>query len=175
MMRRFVPLLIFLALASVLAIALNLSPQDLPSPLINRPAPHFSLPMLHDKTHAISPQNMKNKVWLLNVWASWCVGCRIEHPLLSTIASHAPIVGLNYKDDGAAAQTWLSQHGNPYIFSATDTDGAAALEWGVYGVPETFVIDGGGVIRHKHIGPLDEHAIHRTILPLLQHLKEEIK
>ncbi len=176
-MNRFLPLLFFLPLAVIMFAGLQLNPRAVPSPLVGKPAPQFSLPLLRDAPETppqkVSPENMKGKAWLLNVWASWCVGCRAEHALLLKMKdSGAEIVGLNYKDKAEEARDWLLQHGDPYVFSAADADGAAGLDWGVYGVPETFVVDGGGVIRYKHIGPLDDAAVEETILPLLKELQK---
>ena len=117
---------------------------------------------------------MKGRVWLLNVWASWCVSCRAEHGLLNQVATsgEVDIIGLNYKDLPEDARAWLKQLGNPYARIAVDADGQVGIDWGVYGVPETFVIDGQGVIRHKHIGPLDLESLAETILPLVRRLKK---
>ena len=174
-MNRFLPLLIFLPLAGLLFAALKFNPREVPSPFINAPAPHFSLPSLSAPQKFLSPADMRGRVWILNVWASWCVACRAEHPLLLNLQNSAPIVGLNYKDESDDARAWLAQWGDPYIASAADVSGAAALDWGVYGVPETFVIDGEGIVRHKHIGPLDAEAVANVVLPLLQKLQGELK
>lgn len=173
-MNRFLPLLIFLPLAGLMAIALKNDPGKVPSPFIGKPAPDFVLPLLADASQTASPKDLQNRVWLLNVWASWCVSCRTEHPLLLELGTQTPIVGLNYKDANDDARKWLADFGDPYIFSVADADGAAALDWGVYGVPETFVIDGDGIVRHKHIGPLDETA-RVEILALLRDLRGEIQ
>lgn len=167
-----IPLLVALALLAAMAAGLFLDPRKVPSALVGKPAPHFLLPLVNMPEQTASPARMKNRVWLLNVWASWCVGCRTEHPLLFELKQAAPIVGLNYKDNAEDAKRWLSEEGDPYLFSLADA-GDAGLDWGVYGVPETFVIDAGGIIRHKHIGILDRQAITETILPLVQQLKED--
>lgn len=171
-MNRFLPLLLFLPLIGIMVAGLKLNPHEVPSPLINRQAPAFVLPQLHKMAQSVSPESLKGRVWLLNVWASWCVSCRAEHPLLLSMRDKVALVGLNYKDRPAAAQAWLARWGDPYLFSAVDADGAAGLDWGVYGVPETFVIDADGVVRYKHIGALDEAAIEETILPLVRRLRE---
>lgn len=167
-----IPLLVALALLAAMAAGLFLDPRKVPSALIGKAAPHFDLPLVNAPEQSASPENMKNRVWLLNVWASWCVGCRTEHPLLFALQKEAPIIGLNYKDENAAAKKWLKELGDPYLFSLTD-GGDAGLDWGVYGVPETFVIDAAGIIRHKHIGVLDRQAITATIVPLIRQLKED--
>ncbi|MGI9297402.1 MAG: DsbE family thiol:disulfide interchange protein [Gammaproteobacteria bacterium] len=172
-MRRFLPLLVFLPLAGLMAAALKFNPREVPSPFIGAPAPEFALPSLSPPPRDVSPADMKDQIWILNVWASWCVACRAEHPLLLQLQKETTIVGLNYKDAGEDARAWLARFGDPYFVSAADTSGAAALDWGVYGVPETFVIDRGGIVRHKHIGPLDAEAVANTILPLLRELRGE--
>ena len=174
-MKKFLPLLIFLPLLAVMLAGLQLNPREVPSPLVDSPAPFFSLPQLNAPQAVASPAALKDKVWLLNVWASWCVSCRVEHPLLLQMQKEGVmIVGLNYKDKPAEAKAWLQHRGDPYVFSAADESGRAGLDWGVYGVPETFVIDGGGIVRHKHIGPLDSHAVRQTILPMVRDLQKEL-
>ena len=167
-----VPLLIALALLAAMAAGLFLDPRKVPSALIGKPAPHFNLPLVNAANKTATPAQMKNRVWLLNVWASWCVGCRTEHPLLFILNEEVPVIGLNYKDNLEDAKQWLKDEGDPYLFSLADS-GGAGLDWGVYGVPETFVIDTDGIIRHKHIGILDAAAINETIIPLLQKLKTD--
>ncbi len=173
--RRFVPLLLFALLAVLLGVGLTLKPREVPSPFIGKPAPAFTLPLLVDASKNFSPASMRGQVWLLNVWASWCAPCREEHPLLVTLARETKlaIVGLNYKDDGRAAQEWLLRLGDPYLNTAVDRDGRVGIDWGVYGVPETFVIDRAGVVRHKVIGPLTQQAWTREVQPLLQRLQRE--
>ena len=173
-MRRFIlPLAGFAILVVFLAIGLTRDPRDLPSPLKDKPAPTFVLPQLAAAEKNFSPAEMKGKVWLLNVWASWCVSCREEHPVLIDLAkqNRISIVGLNYKDERAAAITWLRQHGgDPYLVSAYDADGRVGIDFGVYGVPETFLIDKAGTIRYKHIGPVTPEALKTKILPLAEEL-----
>ncbi|CAB1367686.1 DsbE family thiol:disulfide interchange protein [Denitratisoma oestradiolicum] len=172
-MRRFIlPLGIFLVLVGFLAVGLRLNPREVPSPFIGKPAPTFRLTQLHAADQALAPEDMKGKVWLLNVWASWCVSCREEHPVLLDLARRnlVPIIGLDYKDDREAGKEWLLQHGNPYALSVWDRDGRVGIDYGVYGVPETFVIDKTGVIRHKHIGPLNETVLEEKIIPLIKEL-----
>lgn len=170
--KRFLPLGIFIVLVAFLAIGLTLNPREVPSPLINKPVPPFKLAVLSAPDKTIAAQDMLGKVWLLNVWASWCVACRIEHPLLVELAktNQVPIYGLNYKDKSPAAIAWLGNFGNPYVASLVDGDGLVGIDLGVYGVPETFVVDKQGVIRHKHIGPVTPEALRDTILPLVKKL-----
>jgi cytochrome c biogenesis protein CcmG, thiol:disulfide interchange protein DsbE len=170
--RFLIPLAIFVVLAGFLFVGLGLNPREVPSPFIGKPAPQFTLAKLAEPDKTFSPADMKGKVWLLNVWASWCVACQQEHPLLVEIdrAKTIPIVGLNYKDKPAAARNWLVKWGDPYALSVKDLDGRIGIEYGVYGVPETFVIDKQGVIRYKHIGPITPDSWRKKIQPLLQEL-----
>jgi len=170
--RYLTPLVLFLALAALLYKGLALNPREVPSPLIGKPAPEFTLPELKDTSKKLSHTDFQGKVSLLNVWATWCVSCRAEHPLLMQLARQGvTIYGLDYKDSREDAQRWLQRFGDPYVANAFDADGRVGIDWGVYGTPETFVIDQQGIIRHKHIGPLTEEAIQREILPLIQQLK----
>lgn len=172
-LRLFLPLAAFLALAAVLGVGLQLNPREVPSPFIDKPAPTFKLPLVHEPQRELSTQDMKGQVWLLNVWASWCVACRVEHPVLVEVAKQnaVPIYGLNYKDDRRAAMEWLRQFGDPYVASLSDRDGRVGIDYGVYGVPETFVIDRDGVVRHKHIGPVTPEVWERDLLPLVRKLQ----
>ncbi|ALP54645.1 thiol:disulfide interchange protein [Candidatus Tenderia electrophaga] len=172
MLRYLVPLVIFAVLAGFLYIGLSLNPQAVPSPLIDKPAPSFELSQLHSPAQTVSRETHLGKVWLLNVWASWCVSCRQEHPLLMQLArsGEVPIVGLNYKDTRAEAVGWLEDFGDPYTVSGFDVDGRVGVDYGVYGVPETYVIDKQGVIRHKHTGPVTVEALRNEILPLVRKL-----
>lgn len=172
MNRYLLPLALFLVLAGFLAVGLRLDPREVPSPLINKPAPSFSATSLHKPEQRISKQNLLGQVWILNVWASWCGACRDEHPALLDFARQAqvPIYGLNYKDERGAGQAWLNQLGNPYTDSLYDPEGRIGIDFGVYGVPETFVIDRSGTIRYKHIGPLTPELLRDTISPLLKQL-----
>jgi cytochrome c biogenesis protein CcmG/thiol:disulfide interchange protein DsbE len=167
------PLIVFLVIAGFLAIGLRLDPREVPSPFIGKPAPPLTLPQLHRPDATISPADMKGQVWLLNVWASWCTSCRAEHEVVTRVAAtgEVPIVGLNYKDERDAALGWLRRLGDPYKASAVDAQGDVGIDWGVYGVPETFVIDQQGVVRHKHIGPITDKSVSETILPLVRKLK----
>ena len=174
MKKYLIPLGIFAILMGFLAMGLGLKPREIPSPLINKPAPAFSLPLLDDPQQKLSAQDLRGKVWILNVWASWCVACRIEHPLLVEFAKTAsvPIYGLNYKDKREDAQRWLVNFGNPYTRSLSDTEGLVGIDFGVYGVPETFIIDKEGVIRMKQIGPVTPEVLRDDILPLLAKLSK---
>ena len=167
-----IPLAVFVVLAAFLAVGLTRDPREVPSPFIGKPAPAFRLEQLHDASVAFAPEEMKGKVWMLNVWASWCVSCRVEHPLLVELSRRGtvPIVGLDYKDKRDDGREWLAKFGNPYALSAFDVDGKVGIDYGVYGVPETFVIDRQGVIRYKQIGPLTKEALEEKILPLLKRL-----
>lgn len=172
-MKRFLlPLGIFITLVMFLGIGLRLNPREIPSPFIDKAAPSFKLTQLHDAAKTIAPQDMAGQVWLLNVWASWCVSCRQEHPVLMELAKQGvvPILGLNYKDTREAGSGWLRQYGNPYQISAFDSDGRVGIDYGVYGVPETFVIDKRGVIRMKHVGPVTQQVIVEKFLPLIKEL-----
>jgi cytochrome c biogenesis protein CcmG/thiol:disulfide interchange protein DsbE len=171
--RLLVPLCAFILLGALLGAGLRLKPREIPSPLIGKAAPAFSLPLLSESQRALASADLKGKVWLLNVWASWCTPCREEHPFLVALAREqiVPIYGLNYKDDPRAAQEWIQRLGNPYAESVLDRDGKVGIDYGVYGVPETFVIDRSGVIRFKHVGPLTREVWTRDLLPIVQQLR----
>ena len=171
-LRLLIPLAVFVVLVVFLWVGLSLNPREVPSPLVGQPAPTFTLPQLHEPGARLSTADMKGQVWLLNVWASWCVSCRVEHPLLVELAKAnvVPLIGLNYKDRNELGKAWLAQNGDPYKLSIVDADGRVGIDWGVYGVPETFVVDKSGVIRHKHIGPLTAEAVEKKILPLVRAL-----
>ena len=174
-MKRFLwPLAIFILLVGFLAVGLKLDPREVPSRLVGKPAPAFALPVLHQPDKRFAPGDMRGKVWLLNVWASWCVSCREEHPVLVDLAKRGvmPILGLNYKDKGEDAQRWLKQFGDPYQLSVVDADGRIGIDYGVYGVPETYLIDGEGVIRSKQIGPLTQAIVEQKVLPLAKALRK---
>ena len=175
MLKYLIPLVLFLVLVVFLAIGLRRDPQKLPSALLNKPAPTFRLPQLKDETKTFSAEDMKGKVWLLNVWASWCIACREEHEHLSEYAKSgvAPIIGLNYKDRREDALAWLGEFGDPYQLSAVDFDGRVAIDYGVYGAPETYVIDQNGTIRHKYVGPVMPDVWSQEILPIIQKLNRE--
>lgn len=169
---RWIPLAVFAVVAAFLGVGLTLKPREVPSPLIGKPAPAFALPDLHAAGVVVAPEGLRGQVWLLNVWASWCGSCRVEHPHLMSLArsGRIPVYGLNYKDRRDAGIEWLARHGNPYVASAFDADGRAAIDYGVYGAPETFLVDGRGVIRYKHIGPLTPEVIEGKLMPLAREL-----
>jgi cytochrome c biogenesis protein CcmG/thiol:disulfide interchange protein DsbE len=169
-----IPLLVFVVLVGFLAIGLNRDPHEVPSPLINKQAPAFEIPQLAEANKSFSPASMKGQVWILNVWASWCVACREEHPVLVELAKSqvAPVIGLDYKDKREDALAMLAKQGNPYLLSAFDANGRVGIDYGVYGVPETYVIDKAGVIRFKHIGPLTIELLNKKIFPLVSELKK---
>jgi len=170
--RFLIPLGIFVVLVIFLGIGLRLKPQEIPSPFIGKPAPAFTLTQLGQEQRSFASRDMQGKVWLLNVWASWCASCRAEHPVLLDFAKQAgvPIVGLDYMDTREEGKEWLDKHGNPYQLSAFDGDGKVGTDYGVYGVPETFVIDKRGVIRMKFAGALTPAVIKDQLLPLIQEL-----
>lgn len=172
--RYVIPLVFFAGLVVLFAVGLQRDPRLVPSPFIDKPAPAFALPALHDPSRTITQEDLKGHVSLFNVWASWCVACRDEHPLLMELArlGLAPIFGLNYKDDPNDAISWLNRFGDPYSVSAMDREGVAGIEWGVYGVPETFIVDSEGVIRYKHIGPISADELRDKIIPLVRELGE---
>ena len=174
MVRYLVPLAVFVLLAGFLWKGLSLKPREVPSPLIDKPAPAFMLPMLRDPARQIGSADLKGQVWMLNVFASWCTPCLEEHPLLVAVAERklVPIYGLNYKDRPDAALQWLGRHGDPYTGVVMDPEGRTGIEYGVYGVPETFVIDRDGVIRFKHIGPLTAEVVRQEIEPLIRKLRQ---
>ena len=170
--RFLIPLFVVIVMGGFLYVGLHLNPREVPSPLIGKPAPEFNLPTLHHPKLSFARKDMLGKVWLLNVWASWCVTCRQEHPLLVEMSRRqlVPLYGLNYKDTRDAAIQWLNNLGNPYNASLYDEDGQVGIDFGVYGVPETFVIDKQGVIRYKQIGALTPEALRDKILPLVREL-----
>ena len=172
MLRYLIPLGIFVVLVIFLAIGLGRDPHEVPSPLINKAAPTFRLPQLKEPSKTFSSDDMHGKVWILNVWASWCVSCREEHPLLIEYANSGavPIYGLNWKDKREDALAWLEDLGDPYVLSVADRDGRVAIDYGVYGAPETYVIDQSGTIRFKQIGAVTQDVWSQKILPLVQEL-----
>lgn len=173
-MKRFlIPLVVFGLLVGFLAVGLTLNPREVPSPLIGKPVPPFRLPRLHEPEKTFSPDDLRGKVWMLNVWASWCGGCKEEHPILMKLAQSGEVAvyGMDYKDRREDALAWLRRHGNPYPITAMDEQGRVGIDYGVYGVPETYVIDKQGVIRYKQIGPLDDEIVTNKILPLMKELE----
>ncbi|SFP68833.1 cytochrome c biogenesis protein CcmG, thiol:disulfide interchange protein DsbE [Nitrosomonas cryotolerans] len=174
-MRYLLPLFAFMVLAVFLLIGLTLNPRQVPSPLIDKPAPVFQLQQLHEPEKIMTSSDNLGKVWLLNVWASWCVACRDEHLLLVQLANSGivPVYGLNYKDERDTAKQWLKQLGDPYTISIVDPDGRVGIDYGVYGVPETYVIDKKGIIRHKQIGPVTVDSLENKIIPLIIELQRQ--
>ena len=175
MKRTLIPLFAFLILVVFLGIGLTKDPRKLPSPFIGKAAPAFTLPQLHDLNKTFSPKEMLGKVWILNVWASWCVSCRAEHQVLNALINNNSVnlIGLNYKDEVADARGWLKRYGNPYKITVSDLEGLAGIEWGVYGVPETFIIDKKGIVRLKHTGPVTNKDVYEEIMPLINSLEKE--
>jgi cytochrome c biogenesis protein CcmG, thiol:disulfide interchange protein DsbE len=169
------PLAVFVLLVFFLARGLWRDPREIPSVLVDKPAPAFTLQLLGDAGRQFSPAEYRGRVWLLNVWGSWCVSCQVEHPTLLALAKMnvVPIVGFDWKDKSDAAVKWLVQQGgDPYVLSVADPDGRVAIDYGVYGAPETFVIDKEGVIRYKHIGPLDDKVLTEKLLPIIRKLSQ---
>ncbi|MDR5740365.1 MULTISPECIES: DsbE family thiol:disulfide interchange protein [unclassified Caballeronia] len=174
-MKRFlIPLLVLVPLVALLAAGLRNDPRRLPSALIGKPAPAFELPRLDAAHRTMSSRSMRGQVWVLNVWASWCESCRDEHPVLMKLAGSgvAPVYGLNYEDEREPALRWLEEAGNPYVLSLVDRDGRTGIDYGVYGVPETFVIDRAGVVRYRQAGPLTRTSLDEVILPLVGKLQK---
>jgi cytochrome c biogenesis protein CcmG, thiol:disulfide interchange protein DsbE len=172
MKKALIPLVLFLALAVFLAVGLKLDPREVPSPLIDKPAPAFNATTVADPARRLAREDLLGKVWILNVWASWCGACREEHPVLVDFARgrQLTLIGLDYKDERRAGADWLERFGNPYTDSLFDPDGRIGLDYGVYGVPETFIIDRQGVVRYKHIGPLTPEVLRDRVEPLLKQL-----
>ena len=170
---RWVPLAIVAALGVLLfaGVLLSRNPnrEALPSPLIGKPAPAFRLPVLHEAGRLVTDKDLRGAPYLLNVWGSWCPACRDEHPVLTRFAEtkRVRVIGFNWKDEHADAMRWLEQFGNPYLMVLTDYDGKAAIDWGIYGAPETFLVDAGGTIRWKYVGPLTDEVIENELLPKL--------
>jgi len=175
MIKYLLPVILFFVLCGFLFIGLYKDPSEVPSPLIGKSVPEFSLPKLYDNSAQFSNKDFLGKVSVLNVWATWCFACKQEHPALLELAKRniAPIYGLNYKDDANKAKLYLRDFGNPFVANAFDEAGRVAIDWGVYGAPETFLIDKKGIIRHKHIGPLTLNDLDNKIQPLILQLKNE--
>jgi cytochrome c biogenesis protein CcmG/thiol:disulfide interchange protein DsbE len=167
-----IPLAVFLVLVGFFVRGLWLNPREVPSPLIDKPAPDFTLPVVGDPARTFSPTDMKGKVWLLNVWAPWCVSCRQEHPVLMALARSqpVPIVGLNWKDKDREAATLLAQAGSPYVAVPDDQSGRVGIDYGVTGTPETYIIDRAGFVRLKHVGPIGPDVWKDKIEPRLKEL-----
>ena len=163
---------VFVALVLLLAVGLRLNPREVPSPLIGKPAPAFELPLLMEPDKKFSEKTMLGRVWILNVWASWCPPCLVEHPVVTQVSRSgmAPVIGLNYKDKPEDALPWLKRNGDPYELIVFDGNGRIGIDYGVYGVPETYIIDRQGVIRYKHIGPLTADVVQKEMDPLVRKL-----
>lgn len=174
-LRFLLPAALFAVIAVFLMKGLDRNPRDLPSALIDRPAPAFTLPHLHDEANRWSPADYRGKVWLLNVWGSWCAACQVEHPLFNELAKAGtvPIVGLAWKDKPDASRKWLERFGNPYAITISDVDGRAGIDWGVYGAPETFIIDASGIIRFKYVGAVTPELLRDRMLPLVRKLQQQ--
>jgi cytochrome c biogenesis protein CcmG, thiol:disulfide interchange protein DsbE len=174
-MNRFWPLAIFVALVGFLYVGLHRDPREVPSPLVGKPAPAFALTRLDNPSKTITRDQLLGHVYMLNVWASWCVSCRDEHPILVEYVRNHPveIYGLDYKDTRPEALAWLDQLGNPYQAALFDADGRVGMDYGVYGVPETFIIDKKGVVRYKQIGPINPEVMTHTLAPMIERLQKE--
>ncbi|MCG7983848.1 MAG: DsbE family thiol:disulfide interchange protein [Candidatus Thiodiazotropha lotti] len=172
-LRYSVPLIVFGIIAAFLYKGLGMNPREIPSPLIGKSIPEFSLPSVESAQTMINDQNLKGKIYLLNVWATWCVSCRAEHDTLVHLArsGKVEIVGLNWKDERVKAQAWLQQLGDPYTVNIFDKKGRTAIDLGVYGAPETFLVDSDGIIHYKHAGPLTLGVFNETLLPMINDLK----
>jgi cytochrome c biogenesis protein CcmG/thiol:disulfide interchange protein DsbE len=166
----FIPLAAVLALTALLGRSLQLDARELPSALVGRPAPDFRLTRVEVGQGDFTPSAMRGKVWLLNVWASWCAPCRQELPALQALSRSVPIVGLNYKDQPQQAREWLERNGNSYVANALDSAGKIGIDYGITGVPETFVIDRSGVVRLRHAGPITPELVRDKLMPLLKEL-----
>ncbi|MGI9309744.1 MAG: DsbE family thiol:disulfide interchange protein [Gammaproteobacteria bacterium] len=173
-MKFFIPVILFVGLLLIFARGLELDPSYVPSPLIGKPAPEFTLPRLLEPEATLGKSDMLGSISLFNVWATWCVGCREEHDTLIRIASESgiPIYGLNWKDEIGLAQQWLAQLGNPYVANAVDIEGTVAIDWGVYGAPETFLLDANGQVVYKHLSPMTMDVWNTEFLPRIQQLQE---
>jgi len=169
-----IPLVLFIGLVAFLMIGLHRDPHEVPSPLINKSAPDFQLQQLNEPAKTISAKEMRGKVWLLNFWGTWCVACREEHPLLVKYSktNAVPIYGVDYKDNRAAAMQMLAEEGNPYTMTLSDPEGRTSIDYGVYGAPESYLIDKQGVIRFKQIGPITDEVWNNKILPLAKQLAQ---
>lgn len=170
-MRFALPLGAFLLLIIGLGVGLTLRPDEVPSPLIGKPAPEFAGPSLDNPDATVAREDLLGRVTVVNVWASWCAACLREHPYVTALADEVPVYGLNYKDGRADARAWLARNGDPYTASLHDPKGRVGLDWGVYGVPETYLLDDEGKIRYKRIGPIDEQVLNEELLPRIRHLR----
>ena len=173
---RWVPLVVFTGLAVLLAAGVWMSRQPdrdaLPSPLIGKPAPDFALPVLHEPGRIVTLEDLRGAPFVMNVWGSWCPECRVEHPVLTRFAEtrRVRVVGYNWNDEPADALRWLEQFGNPYWLVIADREGGTAIDWGIYGAPETFLVDADGIVRWKHVGAMDEAVLRDGLLPAIETL-----
>jgi cytochrome c biogenesis protein CcmG/thiol:disulfide interchange protein DsbE len=167
----FIPLIVFVVLGLFFWKGLSLDPTHMPSALINKPMPEFQLPIVKDSDKQVTVEDMKGQPSLLNVWATWCVACKVEHPYLNKLSQQGVMIfGVNYKDNTESAQEWLAKLGDPYAFSVVDADGRLGIDLGVFGAPETYVLDRDGVIRYKHVGVVDERVWTETLQPIMKSL-----
>jgi len=169
------PLLVFLGISTYFAIGLGKDPSKLPSALLDKPVPEFELPPLLEVLPGLATADFGGEVVMVNVFASWCIPCRIEHPLITRLADDGilPVYGINYKDEKADAIAWLDELGNSYARIGWDLSGRVGIEWGVYGVPESYIVGKQGHIRYKHVGPISREALNETILPIIRELQAE--
>lgn len=173
MNRYVIPIAIFAVLVVLLGVGLTINPRNVPSPFIGKPAPHFDLISMDFPDQRMTPQKLLGRPWVLNVFASWCPTCGDEVPQVSELSRHVLIIGLNKEDEEAKAKAWLQQHGNPYAMILPDKDGKVSIDWGVYAVPETFIIDKKGIVRYKYLGAIPDQELRNKILPLIQELMAE--
>jgi len=169
----FIPLAVFIGIGVFFGIGLTLNPREIPSPLVGKPAPEFALEAVRGRSSGLASDDLRGEVSMVNVFASWCAACREEHPVLLDIkrSGAVPVHGLNYKDQPDAASAWLDKLGDPYSRTGADVDGRVGIDWGVYGVPETFIVGRDGHIAYKHIGPITEEAWNKKILPVIRTLQ----
>lgn len=168
-----IPIAIFVLIVVLLGKGLHIDPRAVPSPFIGKPTPHLDLPSLEFPDQRLTPAKLLGRPWVLNVFASWCATCGMEAKQISELAQHVTMIGLNKEDDAADARRWLAQHGNPYAMVLVDRDGKTSIDWGVYAVPETFIIDKKGIVRYKYLGAIPEDELQQTILPLIKQLMAE--
>jgi len=173
-LRFFLPVVLFAGVALALAVGLSLDPRELPSTMIDKPAPEFDLPAVRGRSRGLASSDLVGEVHLVNFFASWCAACRVEHPLLNRLTEDGVVAvfGVNYKDKPEDARRWLDQLGDPYVRSGADIPGRAGIDWGVYGLPETFIVDANGHIVYKHVGAIYPQDLENTILPIVESLRQ---
>ena len=173
-LRFFLPVVLFAGVALALAVGLSLDPRELPSTMIDKPAPEFDLPAVRGRSRGLASSDLVGEVHLVNFFASWCSACRVEHPLLNRLTEDGVVAvfGVNYKDKPEDARRWLDQLGDPYVRSGADIPGRAGIDWGVYGLPETFIVDANGHIVYKHVGAIYPQDLENTILPIVESLRQ---